>query len=97
MTRKGMLNDQMPSDYLEINCKDAESFGIKDGDRVRVFSRRGSMAIRAQISEVVPQGVVFTSFHFTETPVNQLTNPKTDAIAKIPELKICAVKVEKIA
>ena len=97
MTRKGMLNDQMPSDYLEVNCVDAERFGIQDGDKVKVISRRGSMEIKAQISEVVPQGIVFSSFHFTETPVNQLTNPKYDPIAKIPELKVCAVKVERIA
>jgi predicted molibdopterin-dependent oxidoreductase YjgC len=55
------------------------------------------MEIRAQISDVVPPGIVFSSFHFTETPVNRLTNPKLDPISKIPELKICAVKVEKIA
>jgi formate dehydrogenase alpha subunit len=97
MSRKGMLNDQMPSDYLEINCADAERFGIQDGDKVKVISRRGSIEITAQISDVVPQGIVFSSFHFTETPVNQLTNPKVDPISKIPELKICAVKVERIA
>jgi predicted molibdopterin-dependent oxidoreductase YjgC len=97
MSRKGMLNEQMPHDYLEINCADAERFGIGDGDQVRVISRRGAMEIRAQISDVVPPGIVFSSFHFTETPVNRLTNPKLDPISKIPELKICAVKVEKIA
>ncbi len=97
MTRKGMLNEQMPSDYLEVNCVDAERFGIQDGDKVKVISRRGSMEITARISDVVPQGTVFSSFHFTETPVNQLTNPKYDPISKIPELKICAVKVERTA
>jgi formate dehydrogenase alpha subunit len=97
MTRKGMLDEQMPSDYLEINCADAESLGVCDGDKVKVISRRGAMEISAQISEVVPRGLVFTSFHFAETPVNRLTNPKFDPIAKIPELKVCAVRVEKIA
>ena len=97
MSRKGMLEEQMSSDYLEVNPADAERFGIGDGDRVRVRSRRGAIEIRAQVSDVVPRGVVFSSFHFTESPVNRLTNPNVDPIAKIPELKVCAVMVEKIA
>lgn len=97
MTRKGSLNEYFPSDYLEISCEDAQSLGIKDGDTVRVTSRRGAIEIVAKITDVVPKGMVFASFHFAETPVNKLTNPKCDPIAKIPELKVCAVKVEKIA
>ncbi len=97
MSRKGMLEEQMASDYLEVNPADAERLGIGDGDRVRVRSRRGVIEIRAQVSDVVPSGVVFSSFHFTESPVNRLTNPKLDPISKIPELKVCAVRVEKIA
>jgi formate dehydrogenase alpha subunit len=97
MSRKGMLGQQMSSDYLEVNPVDAERFDIQNGDRIRVMSRRGSMEIVAQISNVVPPGVVFASFHFVESPTNMLTNPKFDPIAKIPELKVCAVKVERIA
>lgn len=96
MTRKGILDDFMPSDTLEINCEDAARLGIKDGDKVRVATRRGAIEIAAEVSDVVPKDVVFTSFHFAETPVNRLTNPKLDAIAKIPELKICAARVEKV-
>ena len=95
MTRIGMLNEQMPGDYLEINCADAERLNINDGDKVKVTSRRGKIEIPAKISDTVPPGVVFTSFHFAETPINKLTNPKYDAISKIPELKVCAVNVTK--
>jgi formate dehydrogenase alpha subunit len=97
MSRKGMLGQQMSSDYLEVNPIDAERFDIQNGDRIRVMSRRGSMEIIAQISDVVPPGVVFASFHFAESPTNMLTNPKFDPIAKIPELKVCAVRVERTA
>ncbi len=97
MTRKGMLQEFYPAEYLEISCSDAERLGISDGDRVRVASRRGAIEITAKVTDIVPPGVVFTSFHFAEAPINKLTNPKLDAIAKIPELKVCAVKVEKIA
>ncbi len=93
MTRKGVLNDFMPADYLEINSADAGRLGINDGDKVKVKSRRGSIEITAKVTDTVPPGVVFASFHFAETPINRLTNPKFDAIAKIPELKVCAAKV----
>lgn len=95
MTRKGSLDEFMPGDYLEMNCADAEKLNINDGDKVKVTSRRGAIEILAKISDTVPSGVVFTSFHFAETPINRLTNPKFDAISKIPELKVCAVNVTK--
>jgi predicted molibdopterin-dependent oxidoreductase YjgC len=46
-------------------------------------------------SEAVPPGLVFASFHFREVPVNRLTNPARDPKAKIPELKLCAVRLER--
>lgn len=95
MTRKGMLDEHMPSDYLEINDNDAERLSISEGDKVKVTSRRGNIEIPARLTDTVPPGFVFASFHFSETPVNNLTNPKLDAISKIPELKICAVNVTK--
>lgn len=96
MTRGGMLDEQMPADYLEISEADAGRLGIEDGEKVRVRSRRGMMEITARVTDRVPEGVIFSSFHFAETPVNRLTNPKMDAIAKIPELKVCAARVEKL-
>lgn len=96
MTRKGMLGEYFPADYLEINWEDAERLGLKDGDKVKVATRRGSIEIAARVTDSVPAGVIFTTFHFAETPVNVLTNPKFDAIAKIPEFKVCAARVEKV-
>lgn len=51
---------------------------------------------QAKITEASPPGVVFMTFHFVESPANILTNPKLDPISKIPELKVSAVRVEKL-
>ncbi len=85
----------VPEPTLEINPEDADSIGINDGDMVKVSSRRGSIKIKAKISNRMSKGVVFGSFHFSEAPINELTNNVLDPIAKIPELKVCAVKIEK--
>jgi formate dehydrogenase alpha subunit len=95
--RTGALEVYYGTEYLEINSTDAAKLGICDGDKVKVSSRRGSVELSTRITDVVPQGLVFTSFHFPEVAINKLTNPARDSIAKIPELKVCAVKVEKTA
>jgi formate dehydrogenase major subunit len=71
--------------------------GIKDGDRVRLATRRGEMEVAAQVGKKVQAGVLFVPFHFAESPANILTNSAFDPIAKIPEFKVCAVKIEKAA
>ncbi len=93
--RTGALEVHYGTEYLEINQADAASLGIADGDMAQVSSRRGQVKIAARISKVVPQGLVFTSFHFPEVAINKLTNPAKDSLSKIPELKVCAVRVEK--
>lgn len=97
MTRKSWgLNATHPEEKLEINPEDAKSLSIKDGDKVKVTSRRGALETRVQITSRVPKGLVFMTFHFSESPVNILTNSATDPVTKTPELKTCAVKIEKI-
>ena len=95
--RTGALEAAYPEEYLEINPADAERLGICDGDRVRVSSRRGSVELAARVTDKVTPGLVFTSFHYPQAAVNRLTNPARDPVAKIPELKVCAVRVEKAA
>jgi len=97
MSRKGILNEFYPADHVEINPVDAKNLGIEDGMKVKIISRRSAIETKARITNIVPPGVVFTSFHFAETPINKITNPKFDPISKIPEFKVCAVKVEKSA
>jgi len=97
MTRKSeALNREVPTGYVEINFKDAKELDIIDGEMISVQSRRGKIEIKARITERVPQKVIFIPFHFAENAANVLTNPALDPVAKIPEYKVCAAKVEKI-
>jgi formate dehydrogenase alpha subunit len=96
MTRKVEgLNVLKPEAELEINPADAAKLSVADGEMVNVISRRGKVTARAKITEASPEGVVFMAFHFAESPANLLTNPALDPVAKIPEYKVCAVRVEK--
>ena len=95
MTRKVKgLNKLRPEELVEMNPADASKLEIKDGDTVKVVSRRGEVTARAKVTTVSPPGVVTMSFHFAESPTNVLTNPALDPVSKIPELKVCAVRVE---
>jgi formate dehydrogenase alpha subunit len=91
------LEQELPENYVEISPVDAEAMQIKDGERIKVSSRRGEIQIKARISRKVNRGVVFIPFHFAEAAANVLTNSACDPVAKIPEFKVCAVKVEKLA
>jgi len=96
LTRKvAGLNVLRGEELVEINPRDASTLGIADGERVAVISRRGEVMAKAKVTETSPEGVISMSFHFAESPTNQLTNPVLDPIAKIPEFKVCAVRVEK--
>lgn len=87
--------ERYPESQAEINPADAQKLGIEEGDWVCLSSRRGQMKVKATITEKSPPGAVFVNFHFHEAPVNVLTNPVLDPIGKIPEYKVCAVKMEK--
>ncbi len=93
--RVSMLKEHCPQELLEINPADAEQLKLKDGDRARVISRRGSVTVTVKITDTTPAGTVFSSFHFPAVPINQLTNPKRDPVSKIPSLKVCAVRIER--
>jgi formate dehydrogenase alpha subunit len=94
--RSPVLNWLAPAGALEIGAADAARLGIRDGDRVAVRSRRGSVETVASVSEGIEQGVVFMTFHFHEAPANRLTIAALDPIARIPEFKVCAVSVERV-
>jgi formate dehydrogenase (NADP+) alpha subunit len=89
------LNKLRPEELVEINPEDAEKLGISDQEWVTVFSRRGQVTARARVTEVSPPGVISMTFHFVESPTNAVTNTAWDPVAKTPELKVCAVRVEK--
>ena len=96
MTRRCQGLDEIYPDALaEINPSDAKELGVEDGAKVKVTSRRGEVEVEAQVTERVPRGTIFMSFHFGEAAANVLTNPALDPVSKIPEYKVCAVRVEK--
>jgi len=96
MTRKvSDLNRILSEEFVEINPADAASLNIHDGEEVKITSRRGQVMAKARLTKACQAGVVSMDFHFGESPVNLLTNSALDPIVKIPELKVCAVKIEK--
>jgi len=95
MTRRAQgPTERCPESLVEINPADAARFGINEGQMIKVTSRRGTLKAKTQITEKSPQGTIFMNFHFAEAAVNLLTNPALDPTGKIPEYKVCAVKLE---
>jgi len=97
MTRKvAGLNTIEPEGVVEISPGDASQLGIAQDEKVKISSRRGTVVAKARVSKAMPPGVVFMTFHFAESAANVLTNPERDPVAKIPEFKVAAVRVEKV-
>ncbi len=95
MTRRAKgLDAREPTATVEINPKDATELGVRDGDIVRITSRRNSMLISARVSDRVAPRQVFVPFHFREAAANLLTSPVLEPHAKMAALKVCAVKIE---
>ena len=94
--RSAGLAEIYPEGLIEIHPEDARRLGVGDGMLVRVSSRRGSVTARAEVTERTQAGLVFMTFHFAESAANVLTIAALDPVAKIPEYKVCAVKVEPI-
>jgi predicted molibdopterin-dependent oxidoreductase YjgC len=96
MTRKSpALAGEQPQGYVELNRQDAMALSVKEGEKVRVTSRRGSIEARARVTESVGRGEIFIPFHFSESSANVLTQKALDPESKMPELKVCAVRLEK--
>jgi formate dehydrogenase alpha subunit len=93
--RSPSLNKEVEEGYVEINPQEAKALGISQGERIKIRSRRGEIQIKADFSERVERDTIFIPFHFAESAANVLTNPALDPIAKIPEYKVCAVRIEK--
>jgi len=92
--RSDVLDKLVSAGVIEVHPADAERLGIADGARVRVSSRRGRIEIAARLTERVAPGTTFLAFHYREAPANRLTLAALDPVAKIPELKVCAVRLE---
>jgi ferredoxin-nitrate reductase len=90
-----------PGPYLEIHPEDAAGLGLEEGEMVQVSSRRGTIRVPAHLTDVVAPGTVFLPFHWgdlfgPDNAVNYLTIAATDSMSRQPELKFCAVLLEKV-
>jgi nitrate reductase (cytochrome) len=81
----------------ELHPQDAARLGVKDGDAVRVTSRRGAETFRARVTDSARLGLVFVQMHDDRRMCNRVTNDAVDPVSRQPEFKICAVKVEKLS
>ncbi|TAJ84305.1 formate dehydrogenase subunit alpha [Reyranella sp.] len=81
------------ADVLEIHPHDAEQRGVRDGDWVKLDSRAGGTTLRAQITDRVAPGVVYTTFHHPDTQANVVTTEFSDWATNCPEYKVTAVQV----
>jgi predicted molibdopterin-dependent oxidoreductase YjgC len=95
LTRRSKLDDIYPEALVEIHPQDAQEQGISSGDWVKVRSRRGEIEARTLVTERSPAGTIFLPFHFVEAAANILTIDARDPQAKIPDYKVCAVRLEK--
>ena len=96
MTRRSqVLESADRGPVIEMNPDDAARLQIKDGELVNVSSRRGTITLPVLATDRISQGVTFIPFHYKEAAANLLTNDALDPDCKIPEAKVCAVKVEK--
>ncbi len=93
--RAAGLVEKAPECQVELAATDAARYGIGEGDRVRVRTRRGEINAQAQISTRAVPGTIFLPFHYAEASANKLTNAALDPVSKIPEYKVCAVQIEK--
>jgi assimilatory nitrate reductase catalytic subunit len=95
--RIGPLVDQYPDPLCELHPRFAAFLGVEDGDLVRVTSRRGSIDLPARVTSTIRPDTVFIPYHWGgRQAANQLTNPVLDPESKIPEYKVCAVRVERL-
>ncbi len=92
-TRRTANNIWHKEDILDVHESDAELRGIKDGSWVKLSSRVGETVMKARITDEVPAGVVYTTFHFPESGANVITTDFSDWATNCPEYKVTAVEI----
>ena len=97
MTRRTGNAQIVTQDELAMHPEDARAKGIRTGDRVRLFSARGEVTLPARVTEEVKPGILYTTFHFPEAMVNNVTGSGHDADTLCPEYKVVAANVERVS
>jgi len=95
-TRRTRNVEWYREDVLDVHPADAEERGIRDGDRVSLRSRVGETTLHARLSDRIPQGVVYTTFHYPVTGANVVTTEHSDWATNCPEYKVTAVEVAPV-
>jgi len=95
LSRRSKLDEVWPEATVEIHTADAQHLGVTTGDWVEVTSRRGAIQLRVLVSDRSAPGMVFIPFHFVEAAANVLTMDRLDPRAKIPDFKVCAVRLQR--
>ena len=94
--RVAALSDAAPHSFVEIHPSMAKTYGIHEGDRVVLYSRRGEASVIARLTSSIRMDTLFMPFHFAGPGrANLLTNPALDPTSRMPEFKVCAVRIEK--
>jgi assimilatory nitrate reductase catalytic subunit len=88
------LNSAQPEPMLEMHPDLAEQYGLAHGDTARVTSRRGNTEATVRVTDTIRPDTVFLPFHWAGT--NLVTNNALDPISKMPEFKVCAVRIEAV-
>jgi predicted molibdopterin-dependent oxidoreductase YjgC len=83
----------LAEESLEIHPDDAQAWGLQNGSWCQLSSRRGSVRVKAKITDRSPRGTVFTSFSFNNVPINVLTGSGYDPVTETAELKVCPVRI----
>lgn len=92
------LNQAAPEPFVEMHPALAAQFGVRDGEAVRVITRRGEAVLRARLTRTVRQDTLFAPFHWGgRGRANLLTNPALDPTSRMPEFKVCAARIEPLA
>jgi assimilatory nitrate reductase catalytic subunit len=90
------LRDATPQAFVEIHPAMARGYAIAENDLVQLTTRRGTAIVRARLTTTIRLDTLFVPFHWGDSAcVNRLTNPALDPISKMPEFKVCAVRMEK--
>jgi len=90
------LEDEYSKPLTQVHFRDAKRLGLKDGDPVRIISRRGEVISYVSSGDIVPEGAIFMDFHFTEANSNELLGTSLDPISNTPDYKVCAVQLERV-
>ncbi|WP_053361668.1 formate dehydrogenase subunit alpha [Bacillus sp. FJAT-27251] len=96
--RVGFLMEQCPEPFVEIHPELASEYQVQNGEKVKLITPRGDMVAPVRITKAIRKDTLFVPYHWgKDLSVNQLTSPALDPMSRMPEFKVCAVKLEKLS